>query len=94
MQHLPAGYEAASKETKAMARTGKVIKQPADLMWLLPRGNCGRFFHDKHAVFDRKTQKDKGFATASSIILVRMGRCPTLRDSALSGLKPLMRNLG
>jgi hypothetical protein len=35
MKYLPAGYEAASKETKAMQRTGKVIKNPSDLMWLM-----------------------------------------------------------
>ena len=35
MNHLPGGYEAASRETKAMARTGKKIRDPADLMWLL-----------------------------------------------------------
>ena len=35
MKNLPAGYEAASKETWAMRRTGKVISNPADLMWLM-----------------------------------------------------------
>jgi hypothetical protein len=35
MKHLPAGYEAASKETGAMRRTGRVIDNPSDLMWLL-----------------------------------------------------------
>ena len=35
MNHLPSGYESASKETGAMQRTGKVIKTPSDLMWLL-----------------------------------------------------------
>jgi hypothetical protein len=35
MKNLPADYEAASKETWAMRRTGKVISNPADLMWLM-----------------------------------------------------------
>jgi hypothetical protein len=35
MKHLPEGYEAASKETGAMRRTGRVINNPYDLMWLL-----------------------------------------------------------
>ena len=35
MRHLPAGYEDASKETRAMMWPGKVIKTPADLMWLM-----------------------------------------------------------
>jgi hypothetical protein len=34
MRHLPAGYEAASRETGAMRRSGKVISSPSDLMWL------------------------------------------------------------
>ena len=35
MKNLPAGYEAASKETGAMRRTGKVISKASDLMWLM-----------------------------------------------------------
>jgi hypothetical protein len=35
MKHLPAGYEAASKKTGAMKRTGKVIREASDLMWLM-----------------------------------------------------------
>jgi hypothetical protein len=35
MKHLPEGYEAASKETRAMVRTGKVIRKASDLMWLM-----------------------------------------------------------
>ena len=35
MKYLPAGYEAASKETGAMRRTGRVIDNASDLMWLL-----------------------------------------------------------
>jgi hypothetical protein len=35
MQHLPAGYKEASKETGAMRRTGKSITNAADLMWLV-----------------------------------------------------------
>jgi len=35
MKHLPAGYEAASKETGAMRRSGRVLRSPSDLMWLL-----------------------------------------------------------
>ncbi|MDR2112333.1 MAG: hypothetical protein LBQ62_04410, partial [Candidatus Accumulibacter sp.] len=35
MKHLPAGYEAASKETGAMRRMGKVIREASDLMWLM-----------------------------------------------------------
>jgi len=35
MEHLPCGYEAASKDTGAMMRTGKVIQEPCDLMWLM-----------------------------------------------------------
>jgi hypothetical protein len=34
MKYLPAGYEAASRETGAMRRSGKVIQNPSDLMWL------------------------------------------------------------
>jgi len=35
MKHLPAGYEAASRETGAMRRQRGVVKTPPDLMWLL-----------------------------------------------------------
>jgi hypothetical protein len=35
MKHLPAGYEVASKETGAMKRMGKVIREASDLMWLM-----------------------------------------------------------
>jgi len=35
MNHLPDGYEAASKETGAMQRAGRVITTPSDLMWLM-----------------------------------------------------------
>jgi hypothetical protein len=35
MKHLPAGYEAASKETGAMRRSGRAIREPSDLMWLV-----------------------------------------------------------
>jgi hypothetical protein len=35
MKNLPAGYEAASKETGAMRRAGRVISDPSDLMWLM-----------------------------------------------------------
>jgi hypothetical protein len=35
MKHLPDGYEAASKETGAMRRAGRVITEPSDLMWLM-----------------------------------------------------------
>ena len=35
MKHLPAGYEAASKETGAMRRAGRVIESASDLMWLV-----------------------------------------------------------
>ena len=35
MKYLPEGYEAASKATGAMRRTGRVIDSPSDLMWLL-----------------------------------------------------------
>jgi hypothetical protein len=35
MKHLPAGYEAASKETGAMRRAGKAVSDPSDLMWLV-----------------------------------------------------------
>jgi hypothetical protein len=34
MKHLPEGYEAASKETGAMMRTGRVIREASDLMLL------------------------------------------------------------
>jgi hypothetical protein len=35
MKYLPEGYEAASRETGAMRRVGKVIGRPSDLMWLM-----------------------------------------------------------
>ena len=35
MEHLPRGYEEASRETGAVRREGKVIKKPCDLMWLM-----------------------------------------------------------
>jgi len=35
MKQLPEGYEFASKETGAMQRKGKVVKDPSDLMWLM-----------------------------------------------------------
>jgi hypothetical protein len=35
MKQLPDGYEAASRETKAMRRRSGVIQEPAELMWLL-----------------------------------------------------------
>jgi hypothetical protein len=35
MKHLPEGYEAASKETGAMRRMGRVIREAPDLMWLM-----------------------------------------------------------
>jgi hypothetical protein len=35
MKHLPEGYEAASKETGAMRRMGRVIRKAPDLMWLM-----------------------------------------------------------
>jgi hypothetical protein len=35
MKYLPADYEAASKSTGAMRRTGRVIDSPSDLMWLI-----------------------------------------------------------
>jgi hypothetical protein len=36
MKHLPEGYEAASKETGAMRRMGKAIREASDPMWLMP----------------------------------------------------------
>ena len=35
MKLLPDDYESASRETGAMARAGKVIQNPSDLMWLM-----------------------------------------------------------
>lgn len=35
MKHLPSGYEAASRETGAMRRSGRSIRSPSDLMWLV-----------------------------------------------------------
>ena len=35
MKFLPEGFASASRETKAMQRTGKGIKDPSDLMWLM-----------------------------------------------------------
>ena len=35
IEQLPDGYEAASRETKAMRRKSGVIQDPAELMWLL-----------------------------------------------------------
>ena len=35
MRHLPEGFEGAGRETGAATRTGRVIKKPSDLMWLM-----------------------------------------------------------
>ena len=35
MNSLPDGYEDASRETGAMRRSGRVIREPSDLMWLV-----------------------------------------------------------
>jgi hypothetical protein len=35
MKRLPSGYEAASRDTGAMRRSGRVISNPSDLMWLV-----------------------------------------------------------
>ena len=40
MKYLPSGYEAASRETGAMRRIGKVIDKPSDLMWLMLTHLC------------------------------------------------------
>jgi Transposase DDE domain. len=67
MRHLPEGFEEASRETGAVTRTGKVIKNPSDLMWLM-------LSHLSHGLTLTNTSAlalASGLGTLSAVALMR-----------------------